>query len=54
MASTTATLARSPPVGPAAAPTVALTLANVLYEKKREIAYVTVNRPKSLTRYLCP
>src|SRR6476646_12183493 len=29
-------------------PTTALTLANVLYEKKGLIAYVTVNRPKVL------
>jgi enoyl-CoA hydratase/carnithine racemase len=29
-------------------PTTALTLANVLYEKKGAIAYVTVNRPKVL------
>jgi enoyl-CoA hydratase/carnithine racemase len=40
MASATATLASSP--------TTALTLANVLYEKKVAIAYVTVNRPKVL------
>jgi enoyl-CoA hydratase/carnithine racemase len=40
MVSTTATVASSP--------TTALTLANVLYEKKGAIAYVTVNRPKVL------
>ena len=40
MVSATATLASSP--------TTALTLANVLYEKKGAIAYVTVNRPKVL------
>jgi enoyl-CoA hydratase/carnithine racemase len=40
MASATATLASSP--------TTALTLANVMYEKKGAIAYVTVNRPKVL------
>jgi enoyl-CoA hydratase/carnithine racemase len=40
MVSATATLATSP--------TTALTLANVLYEKKGSIAYVTVNRPKVL------
>jgi enoyl-CoA hydratase len=32
----------------ASSPTTALTLANVLYEKKGAIAYVTVNRPKVL------
>jgi enoyl-CoA hydratase/carnithine racemase len=40
MVSATETLASSP--------TTALTLANVLYEKKGAIAYVTVNRPKVL------
>jgi enoyl-CoA hydratase len=40
MVSAAATLATSP--------TTALTLANVLYEKKGAIAYVTVNRPKVL------
>jgi enoyl-CoA hydratase/carnithine racemase len=40
MVSATATLASSP--------TTALTLANVLYEKKGATAYVTVNRPKVL------
>jgi enoyl-CoA hydratase len=40
MVSAAATLASSP--------TTALTLANVLYEKKGAIAYVTVNRPKVL------
>jgi enoyl-CoA hydratase/carnithine racemase len=44
MASATATLAAAP----SAARTTALTLANVLYEKKDAIAYVTVNRPKVL------
>jgi enoyl-CoA hydratase/carnithine racemase len=29
-------------------PTTALTLANVLYEKKGAIAYVTINRPTVL------
>jgi enoyl-CoA hydratase len=42
------TLTPSPAVVPAASPTTALTLANVLYEKKGTIAYVTVNRPKVL------
>jgi enoyl-CoA hydratase len=50
MASTTATLAPLP----AASPTAALTLANVLYEKKGAIAYVTVNRPKVLNALNTP
>src|SRR3954451_334509 len=33
---------------PTTSPTAVLTLANVLYEKKDAIAYVTVNRPKVL------
>jgi enoyl-CoA hydratase len=48
MASPTATLA------PTASPTAALTLANVLYEKKGEIAYVTVNRQKVLNALNTP
>jgi enoyl-CoA hydratase len=48
MASATATLA------PTASPTATLTLANVLYEKKGEIAYVTVNRPKVLNALNTP
>jgi enoyl-CoA hydratase/carnithine racemase len=54
MASTTATLTSSPAVVPAASPTAALTLANVLYEKKGAIAYVTVNRPKVLNALNTP
>jgi enoyl-CoA hydratase/carnithine racemase len=50
MAATTATLAPSP----AAPPTAAPTLANVLYEKKGAIAYVTVNRPKVLNALNTP
>jgi enoyl-CoA hydratase len=50
MASATATLAPSP----AASPTAALTLANILYEKRGDIAYVTVNRPKVLNALNTP
>ena len=50
MASATATLAPSPAVSPTAAPT----LANVLYEKRGDIAYVTVNRPKVLNALNTP
>jgi len=44
----TATLTASPVTVPAAGPTTALALTNVLYEKRDVIAYVTVNRPKVL------
>src|SRR6266581_7039383 len=54
MASATATLTPSPAVVPTAASTAALTLANVLYEKKGAIAYVTVNRPKVLNALNTP
>jgi enoyl-CoA hydratase/carnithine racemase len=54
MAPATATLTPSPAVVPAASPTAALTLANVLYEKKGAIAYVTVNRPKVLNALNTP
>jgi enoyl-CoA hydratase/carnithine racemase len=49
-----ATLTPSPAVVPAASPTAALTLANVVYEKKGTIAYVTVNRPKVLNALNTP
>jgi enoyl-CoA hydratase/carnithine racemase len=39
---------------PAASPTAALTRANVAYEKKGAIAYVTVNRPKVLNALNTP
>jgi enoyl-CoA hydratase/carnithine racemase len=54
MASATATLTPSPVVMPAASSTAALTLTNVLYEKKGAIAYVTVNRPKVLNALNTP
>jgi enoyl-CoA hydratase len=54
MASTTATLTPSPAVTATASPTAALTLANVLYEKRNAIAYVTVNRPKVLNALNTP
>jgi enoyl-CoA hydratase/carnithine racemase len=50
MASATATLTPSSPVSSAGA----LSLANVLYEKKGAIAYVTVNRPKVLNALNTP
>jgi enoyl-CoA hydratase/carnithine racemase len=49
MASTAATLAPSPP-----APPTTPTLANVVYEKKNAVAYVTVNRPKVLNALNTP
>jgi enoyl-CoA hydratase/carnithine racemase len=54
MAPATATLTPSPAVVSAASPTAAPTLANVLYEKKGAIAYVTVNRPKVLNALNTP
>jgi enoyl-CoA hydratase/carnithine racemase len=54
MVSATATLTSSPAVVPTASPTASLTLANVLYEKKGAIAYVTVSRPKVLNALNTP
>jgi len=48
MASATATVTPSTVVAPPTSPMAASTLANVVYEKKGLIAYVTVNRPKVL------
>jgi enoyl-CoA hydratase len=50
MVSATAALTPSPAAVPASTPT----LANVLYEKKGAIAYVTVNRPKVLNALNTP
>jgi enoyl-CoA hydratase len=54
MSSATATLTPSSAVVPTVSSTAALTLANVLYEKKSAIAYVTVNRPKLLNALNTP
>ena len=54
MSSATATLTSSPAVAPNVSSTATLTLANVLYEKKGAIAYVTVNRPKVLNALNTP
>jgi enoyl-CoA hydratase len=54
MSSATATLTPSPAVVPTVSSTAALTVANVLYEKKGAIAYVTVNRPKVLNALNTP
>jgi len=54
MSSATATLTPSPAVAPTVSSTAALTLANVLYEKRGPIAYVTVTRPKVLNALNTP
>jgi enoyl-CoA hydratase/carnithine racemase len=54
MDSTAATITPVPKAAPLISPTAALTLANVLYEKKNAIAYVTVNRPKLLNALNTP
>jgi enoyl-CoA hydratase len=48
MSSATATIPQPSSVAPTVSSTAALTLANVLYEKRGAIGYVTVNRPKVL------
>ena len=54
MASGTASFAASPATAPNPLPRAALALANVQYEKKGSIAYVTVNRPKVLNALNTP
>src|SRR6202167_2346953 len=54
MASGAASFTPSPSTAPDSLPRAALALANVLYEKKGSIAYVTVNRPKVLNALSTP
>jgi hypothetical protein len=54
MASATATQSAVPAAATAAVPTATLNLANVVYETKGAIAYVTVNRPKVLNALNLP
>jgi enoyl-CoA hydratase len=54
MDSTAATVMPVPKAAPLNSPTATLTLANVLYEKKSAIGYVTVNRPKLLNALNTP
>src|ERR1700704_4490876 len=54
MVSGTASFTASPATVPNSLPRAALTLANVQYEKKGSIAYVTVNRPKVLNALNTP
>jgi len=54
MAPAAATLTSSPAPVPAASPTAPLSLANVVYEKKGAVAYVTVNRPNVLNALNTP
>jgi enoyl-CoA hydratase len=54
MDSATASLTPSPAVAPGVSATAAPALANVLYEKRDAIAYVTVNRPKVLNALNTP
>jgi enoyl-CoA hydratase/carnithine racemase len=54
MASGAASVTPSPPTVPDPSPRAALALANVRYEKKGSIAYVTVDRPKVLNALNTP
>jgi enoyl-CoA hydratase/carnithine racemase len=54
MASGAATVTPSPAMATTASPTAPPQFANVLYEKKGAIAYVTVNRPKVLNALNTP
>src|ERR1700723_4065876 len=54
MASEAASFTPSPATVPDSLPRAALALANVRYEKKGPIAYVTVNRPKVLNALNTP
>jgi enoyl-CoA hydratase/carnithine racemase len=54
MPSQAAPMTASPTTAPNALPKAALVLANVQYEKKGSIAYVTVNRPKVLNALNTP
>jgi enoyl-CoA hydratase/carnithine racemase len=54
MASGAASFTPSPSTVPDASPKAALALANVRYEKKGSIAYVTINRPKVLNALNTP
>src|SRR6266576_128319 len=54
MVSGTASITASPATVPNPLPRAALALANVQYEKKGSIAYVTVNRPKVLNALNTP
>ncbi len=54
MVSGTASLTPAPATVPNSVPRAALALANVEYEKKGSIAYVTVNRPKVLNALNTP
>ncbi|GLR84125.1 enoyl-CoA hydratase-related protein [Bradyrhizobium iriomotense] len=54
MSSTTTTLDSPPAAVPADPSAATLTLANVLYEKRGAVAYVTINRPKVLNALNTP
>src|ERR1700709_391121 len=54
MVSVSASFTSSPATAPNSEPRAALALANVQYEKKGSIAYVTVNRPKVLNALNTP